>query len=173
MNILDILKQYAERPTDTNTDFDEVSRQVAPDVLGQGIAESFRSDSTPAFGSMVGQLFGNSNGSQRAGLLGQLIQAAGPAVLAGVAGGGFGRILEGLRGAGSNPASPPTVSTSDADRMTPDEVEQLAAAAEKNDPTIIDKVGSYYSAHPEVVKVLGGAALAIALGQIATRMQRR
>jgi uncharacterized membrane protein YeaQ/YmgE (transglycosylase-associated protein family) len=31
---------------------------------------------------------------------------------------------------------------------------------------------AYYAQHPEVVKVLGGAALAIALGQAAMRMKR-
>ena len=49
MDIADILKQYADRPTDTQTDFDEVARQVPPDVLGGGIAQAFRSDQTPDF----------------------------------------------------------------------------------------------------------------------------
>ena len=49
MNIADILKQYADRPTDTETDFDEVARQVSPDVLGSGITQAFRSDQTPPF----------------------------------------------------------------------------------------------------------------------------
>lgn len=35
MNVIDILKQYAERPTDTETDFDEVARQVPPEGLGR------------------------------------------------------------------------------------------------------------------------------------------
>ena len=78
MDIADILKQYADRPTDTQTDFDEVARQVPPDVLGSGIAQAFRSDQTPAFGDMIGSLFGGSNPQQRAGLLGQLISAVGP-----------------------------------------------------------------------------------------------
>ncbi|HSO73404.1 MAG TPA: hypothetical protein VLU47_01080 [Blastocatellia bacterium] len=87
MNVIDILKQYAERPTDTETDFDEVARQVPPEVLGNGIAQAFRSDQTPSFGDMIGNLLGGSNSQQRAGLLNQLIQAVGPAVLSGVAGG--------------------------------------------------------------------------------------
>ena len=57
MNVMDILKQYAERPTDTETDFDEVARQVSPDVLGSGIAQAFRSDQTPSFGDMIGSLW--------------------------------------------------------------------------------------------------------------------
>jgi hypothetical protein len=37
---------------------------------------------------------------------------------------------------------------------------------------VLDRVGVFYSQHPEVVKVLGGAALTIALGQVAKRMKR-
>ena len=81
MDIADILKQYADRPTDTQTDFDEVARQVPPDVLGSGIAQAFRSEQTPEFGNMIGSLFGGSNPQQRAGLLGQLIRSVAPAVL--------------------------------------------------------------------------------------------
>ena len=69
MTLGDILDQYASRPTSTEADFDHVAPQVSPEVLGDGIAEAFRSDQTPAFGNMVGQLFGNSDSSQRAGLL--------------------------------------------------------------------------------------------------------
>ena len=69
MNVMDILKQYAERPTDTETDFDEVARQVSPDVLGSGIAQAFRSDQTPSFGDMIGSLLGGSNPQQRHGLV--------------------------------------------------------------------------------------------------------
>ena len=36
----------------------------------------------------------------------------------------------------------------------------------------MDQIGNFYAKHPEVVKVLGGAALAIALGRIANRTPR-
>lgn len=51
-------------------------------------------------------------------------------------------------------------------------MQEIAVAAEKKDPSVLDKVGAYYAQHPELVKILGGAALAIALGQMATRMKR-
>jgi hypothetical protein len=44
--------------------------------------------------------------------------------------------------------------------------------AEKQDPAIMDRPGAYYAKHPEVVKVLGGTALAFLLGQLAGRMKR-
>jgi hypothetical protein len=117
---------------------------------------------------MVGQLFGGSNPLQRAGLLNQLIRTVGPAVLSSIAGGALGRLAQG-GGAG---APQPEITPSDAAAVTPEQVRDIAIAAQQKDPSVIDKVGSYYAQHPEVVKVLGGAALAIALGQMANRMQR-
>jgi len=167
MNVMDILKQYAERPTDTETDFDEVARQVPPDVLGSGIAQAFRSDQTPSFGDMMGRLLSGSNVQQRTGLLNQLIQAVGPAVLSGVAGGALGRLLQSAQG-----KAQPTLTPSEAEQLTPQQMQEIAVAAEKKDPGVLDRVGAFYAQHPELVKVLGGAALAIALGQVATRMRR-
>ena len=169
MNVMDILKQYAERPTDTETDFDEVARQVSPDVLGSGIAQAFRSDKTPSFGDMIGSLLGGSNVQQRTGLLNQLIQAVGPAVLSGAAGGALGRLLQGLQTKGG---SQPTLTSAETAQLTPQQLKEIAVEAQKKDPTVLDKVGSFYAQHPELVKMLGGAALAIALGQMATRMKR-
>lgn len=171
MNLNDILKQYADRPTDTETDFDEVVRQVSPDVLGSGIAEAFRSDKTPPFGNMIGSLLGGSNSQQRAGLLNQLIGAIGPALLSSIAGGSLGRLLQNAKGAARG-ATQPTLQANDVEQLTPQQVQEIAVAAEKQDPSVLDKVGAYYAQHPEIVKVLGGAALAIALGQMATRMKR-
>lgn len=170
MNVMDILKQYAERPTDTETDFDEVARQVPPDVLGSGIAQAFRSDQTPSFGNMIGSLLSGSNVQQRTGLLNQLIQTVGPAVLSGVAGGALGRIFQSLQGKGGS--GQPTLTPSEAEQLTPQQMQEIAEAAERKDPNVMDKVGAFYAQHPELVKVLGGAALAIALGQVATRMRR-
>jgi hypothetical protein len=163
MNVMDILKSYVDRPTDTQQDFDEVSRDVPQEALGQGLADAFRSDRTPEFGSMVGSLFGGSNPQLRAGLLGQLVSAVGPSLIAGLGSGALGRMLKGRTG---------DIAPEDAAQIDPDEVRELARAAEKQDPAIMDRVGAYYAKHPEVVKVLGGSALAILLGQLAGRMKR-
>ena len=42
MNVMDILRPYVDRPTDTQQDFDEVARQVPADTLGEGLADAFR-----------------------------------------------------------------------------------------------------------------------------------
>jgi len=171
MGLMDILQQYAARPTSTEQDFDEVVGQVPREVLGEGVAHAFRSDATPPFGSLVSQMFGQSNPQLRAGLLNQLIRAVGPAVLAKVAGGalsGFGRMAN----PGAAPDVPPTISPVDAEQVTPEQVREIAEEAQKKDPSVMDRVGGFYAEHPEIVKGLGGAALAIALGQIANRMRR-
>lgn len=165
MNMADILAPYATRPTDTETDFDEVVREAPPELLGGGIADAFRSDRTPAFGDMVGSLFGASNAQQRGGLLGQLISTIGPAVLSGLAGGALGRFADKAR---SNPQAAEAV-THD---LTPLEVKQAAEAAEQNDPGIMDRLGEYYAKNPELLKILGGGALAVILGQMAMRSRR-
>ena len=38
--MMDILKSYTDRPSDTQQDFDEVSRQVPADALGGGLADA-------------------------------------------------------------------------------------------------------------------------------------
>lgn len=161
MSAMDILKSYLDRPTDTHQDFDEVARQVPSDALAGGIADAFRSNRTPDFGQMVSSLFSGSNGQQRSGLLQQLASALGPSLLANVAGGLLGR-LGGQSGGG----------VQSADNVSPDQVREIAAAAEKEDPSVMDRIGAYYAQHPDVVKVLGGTALAVALGHIAGRMKR-
>ena len=157
MNVMDILKQYAERPTDTETDFDEVARQVSPDVLGNGIAQAFRSDKTPSFGDMIGSLLGGSNVQQRTGLLNQLIQAVGPAVLSGVAGGALGRLLQGLQAKGGS--AQPTLTPAETEQLTPQQLKEIAVAAEKKYPTVLDQVGASTHSIPSSSKCSWSCAL--------------
>ena len=99
MGLLDILQQYsdpARAPTDRVEDhFDQVARQSNPRDLGNGVAAAFRSDATPPFGQMIGDLFGRSDPQQRAGILNQIVRSVGAGGLASVAGGVLGRVLGG------------------------------------------------------------------------------
>jgi hypothetical protein len=165
MGLMDILQQYAARPTSTEQDFDEVATQVPQEVLGDGVAQAFRSDQTPPFGNMVGQLFGQGNPQLRAGLIGQLLRAVGPALLSKVAGGALGRFSQ-QNGAAAE------VKPEDITDISADQVREIAEEAEKRDPSILDKVGGMAAKHPEALKILGGAALAIALGRVAQNMKR-
>lgn len=162
MSVMNILQPYIDRPTDTQQDFDDVARQVPQDALAGGLADAFRSDRTPDFGQMVSSLFSGSDSQQRSGLLQQLAGSLGPGVLASVAGGLLARWQQ-AKAQGEQSELP---------ALNPQQIQDVASAAEKQDPSVMDRIGSYYAQHPEVVKVLGGAALAVALGQIANRMKR-
>jgi hypothetical protein len=89
----------------------------------------------------------------------------GPSAGTGQQGGGIGDVLGNiLRGGGA-----PKVTPEAADQITPQEVEEIAREAEKKDPSVIDRISEVYAQQPQLLKVLGGAALAIALGRMAQK----
>jgi hypothetical protein len=200
-----ILDQYSDPSVQADQpqveqDFDHIAQHAEPEMLEQGMSHAFRSDQTPPFGNMVGQMFGQADSGQRAGMLNQLIGALGPAVIGSILGGraggagglgglggltgggsgglgGLGGLLGGLLGGGGNsnagtqqaPQQVPQLTPQDAERLNPQEVQELATQAEQHNPGIIDQMSRYYAQNPQLFKALGGAALAVALGQIAQR----
>lgn len=162
-----ILQQYTggsgQTPGSVHQDFDTVAQHAPPESLANGIVAMFRSDQTPPFAQMVGQLFGNSDGQQRAGLLNRLLSSMGPAALGSLAGSGA---LAGLPGMVANGEQ---VTPEQASSMSPDAVQELAAHAEQQNPSIVDRVGSFYAQHPGVVKTVGAAALSVAMAKILQR----
>src|ERR1700751_768817 len=91
-SVKDVLSQYTSSSTQNNANatehFDQVSQAASPNVIAEGLAAVFHSDQTPAFGNLVGSLFSQSSGEQKAGMLNQLLGSVGPGVLAQLAGGG-------------------------------------------------------------------------------------
>ena len=171
MGLMDILQQYANpkavsNPDNVNEHFDEVSGAAPPEILGQGVGDAFRADSTPSFGEMVRQMFDQSNPQQQAGVLNQLLRSIGPGVLSALGGGILGRMS-----APSN-AGEPQLTPQQASQLTPQQVQEIATQAEQHDPGVLDKIGGFYAQHPQLVKTLGSAALAIALAGVANRMRR-
>jgi methylmalonyl-CoA mutase cobalamin-binding subunit len=63
------------------------------------------------------------------------------------------------------------VTPEQAQQIPAEAVQEIAAQAEKKDPSVIDQVSSFYAEHPTLVKTLGAAALTIALSKIAQRQQ--
>jgi len=147
--------------------FDQVSRAAPSSEIAQGLSAAFRSGQTPPFSQMVSQLFGNSNGGQRAGMLNALISAAGSSGLGSLLGGGAASGLGSLLGGHTT-----TVTPEQAAQVSPEAVQQLAEHAEKSDPSIVDRVSQIYAEHPTLIKTLGGAALTIALAKVAERQGR-
>lgn len=168
MGLMDLLQQYANaQPSQASPDapdhFSEVARNAPPDILRQGIAAAFQSDQTPPFGHMVGQLFGQANQQQQTGMLNQILGALGPGAMAALGGAGLGKLLGGSDGS--------QLSAEQVAQITPQQVRQLAEHAERQDPTIVDKMSGFYAQHPDLVKTIGTAALTIALAKIASHMR--
>jgi len=165
MGLLDILGEYGKSPQpqgDTPAHFDAVAAEASPSSLGSALTSMFRSNSTPPFGQTVGNLFGQSNPQQQAGILNQIIQSLGPAAL-GAAGGVLSRVL-----GAQTPSSGalPTVTPAQASQLSPADVTGLATHAEQANPSIVDTAGSFYAQHPALVKTLGVAALAVVMGHM-------
>lgn len=167
MGILDILKQYADPASapagSVAGHFDQVVRQSSPQDLGNGVAAAFRSDATPPFGQMIGDLFAQSDPSQRAGILNQIVQSIGTGGLASIAGGVLGRVLGPAATTGT---TTPRITPEQASQVSPADAGAIAAHAEKQDSSIIDMAAAFYAQHPTLVKSLGASALAIALGHL-------
>lgn len=164
MGLLDVLSQITQF-TGANADqhFDQAATHASEDQLGAGLSAALRSDQTPPFGQMVGQMFGNSSPEQRAGLLNQVLATLGPAAASALAGGVLGRLLR--------PGQT---------QLTPDQASQVSAAqageiathAEQQRPGIVDEVSGFYAQHASLIKTLGGAALMIALAKMKENASR-
>lgn len=152
--------------------FQQVAQHAPPDLLSQGLAAMFQSDQTPPFGQMAGQLFGQANPNQQAGMLTQLLGGMGPSVLASLMGGSGGGALGGLLGQlGQGGGAPAAITPEQASRLTPQQVQQIASHAEQHSPGIIEMMSNFYAEHPTLVKTVGGAALSIAMAKMAERHQ--
>ena len=165
-----ILQQYlgggaSGNPGRALDDFDQIANSAPQATMAQGVTEALRSDQTPPFPQMVGQLFGHSDPSQRAGMLNQLLSAAGPGLMAALSSGALGNLFRGSQN------DTPQITPEQAATLTPEQVQQIAAQAEQHNPSVVDRVGDFYAQHPTLVKTIGGAALAIVLGRVAEGMR--
>lgn len=144
-------------------DFQRVAENAPRETVAQGVTQALRSDATPPFPQMASQMFDQGNPQQRAGMLNQILSTVGPQILASLGGGALG----GLLGGGQTHVTPEQAS-----QVSPEQFQEIAAKAEQHNPGIVDRMGDFYSQHPDLFKAIGGAALAIALGHIAQSRQQ-
>lgn len=164
-NVLQKYSQTSQPPAgdDVAEHYHEVAQAAPPADLAGGLAAMFQSDQTPPFPQMIGQLFSNSNGAQRASLLNTLLSS-------GAASGILSQLASSASvslpaGAGSTAPITPEVAA----QIPPAAVEQAAAQVQQHDPSIIDRVSEIYAKHPTLVKTLGAVAMSIALSHFANR----
>ncbi len=162
MGLMDIL-QNAMNSNEPEKHFDEVAQNTSRDQMGAGIAGAMRSDQTPPFGSMVGQLFGHSSSTQQAGVLNQILGALGPAAMGSMGGGLLGKLLQ----PGQTQISPEQAS-----QLSPAQVTEIATHAEQAQPGVVDQVGNFYAEHSGLLKMLGGTALLVAMAKIKENASR-
>ena len=156
MGLLDLLAQ-AVGGANPAQQFGQVTQDAPSDVLAKGLSAAFGSDQTPAIGNMVGQLFGQSNGSQQAGMLNQLMGALGPMAMASLAGGVLGNVMR----PGQSQITP-----DQAAQLSPNQVEALVNHANEAHPGIADQLGGFYAQHRGLVNTLGGLAATIAMSKM-------
>ena len=145
-------------PSTVNEDYDVVAKNAPPQAMAQSLNHTFNADETPPFGQMVSQLFGRSNGQQKAGLLNTLLGAVGDASGASTSPALAG-ILGRLRGG--------SVSPNQADQIPAEHVQQIAEHAEQHNPAVVEQVSNFYAQHPQLIKTLGAAALTVFMARLA------
>ena len=153
MGLMDMLTQAVSGGGGAQQ-FDQIAQNAPSDVLAKGLSAAFASDQTPAIGNMVGQLFGQSNGAQQAGMLNQLIGALGPGVMAGLAGGVLGRVMS----PGQTQITPEQAS-----QLTPQQVQDVVNHANEVHPGVADQLGQFYAQHRGLINTLGGIAATVAM----------
>ncbi len=165
--ISNVLQNYTQdRPDASSEDverhYDQVAQAAPPSDLASGLSGMFRSDSTAPFGQLISQLFSQSNGNQRADILNTLLAS----------GAASGLLAQLARSAGINLGAAGNggqVTPEEAARVSPEIVEQVAAQAEKQDPSIIERASQFYAQHPMLVKSLGAVAMSMFMSHIANR----
>jgi hypothetical protein len=144
---------------DIHSAFDQVASAVPHGDLSGALSHVFNSDQTPPFEQMLGGLFGQSSPDQKAAILNQVLSSLGPSagsVLGGLGGtGGLASVLQGG-----------TVSATQAQQISPQVVEAIAAKARQINPGIVDAVSSFYAKNPQLVKAIGAGALALLMSRL-------
>ena len=155
MGLMDMLNQALGNQQGAAQQFNQVAQNAPPDVLAKGLAEAFRSDKTPDIGSMVSQMFGQSNGTQQAGMLNQLLGTLGPGLMASLAGGTLGNVMK----PGQTQITP-----SQASQLTPEQVQDVVNHANEVHPGgVADQLGQFYPQHRGLINTLGGVAATVAM----------
>jgi hypothetical protein len=166
-SLMDLLNQalnQGQAKTVNPTDFERVADNATRSQLGSGVAEAFRSDQTPPMGDMVSSLFGQSDGSQRAGALNKIITALGPVVVAGLASGALSKVLK----PGQTQITP-----AQAKEISPEVLRDVVTEAQAKKPELADQLGAFYAQHSGLIKTLGAGALLVALVKMKQDMAKR
>src|SRR5262249_30230400 len=138
--IADITVNESAQPPKTQTAGASVSG-APPNAVAGGISQAFRSDQTPPFPEMLANLFSHCDPNQRAGVLNQLLSSIGPGTLTALP--GMASLSSLFRGGCIRPEQ--------AGQVSPGQVQQMAAHAERENPSVVDQISSFYAQYPQVM----------------------
>lgn len=154
-------------PSSVDADFDRFSQMAPSSTVSEGLAEAFRSRQTPPFASMLSQLFDRSSSNHKSNVLNTLVATLGPALVSQIlARHGATRAANELQNGRT------TISPDVAEQIPANSIEDVAAEAERKDPSIVDRISKFYADQPAIVKTLGGLALTVAMAKIAQRQSQ-
>lgn len=148
-----------------DNDFDRVAEKIPQQSVADGVTEALRSEQTPPFPELIGQLFGRSDPQQRADMLNQLIAGINPSLLSSLAGGILGSLF-------AKNESGTKITAEQARQVSTNAVQEIAQRAEQHNPNVVEQMGEFYAQHAGLIKTLGGAALAVVLKRIAQAHSR-
>ena len=153
MGLMDMLSQ-ALGSGNGAPQFNQIAQNAPSDVLAKGLSAAFGSEQTPPIGNMAGQLFGQSTSAQQAGMLNQLMGLLGPGVMAGLAGGVLGKVM--------NPGQT-QITPEQASQLSPQQVQDVVNHANELHPGVADQLGQFYAQHRGLINTLGGIAATVAM----------
>ena len=163
MGIMDMLDQALGGQKGA-AQFGQIAQNAPDDALAKGLSAAFASNQTPDIGSMVSQLFGQSSGTQQAGMLNQLLGTLGPGLMAGLAGGTLGSVMS----PGQTQITP-----SQAAKLSPQQVQDVVNHANDAHPGgVADQLGEFYAQHRTLINTLGGVAATVAMMKMKDHMSQ-
>lgn len=166
-DVSSVLQQYAAETGVYSTekverDFVRVTKELSAEHVTNGLSEALRSEQTPPFDQVVGQSFEQGDDEQRAGMLNQLLDGAGPSVVKPLVENGVPH--DALK---CSEKQEPAVSPELAGQLHPELVQQVAREAHQENPEVIDKMSNFYAEDPALVTTLGGGTLSVVMSKIA------
>ena len=117
------------------------------------------------------------------GILGRVLGGQGAMGSMGGGMGGLGGILGSLGGLAGGPASAspmggtlpagmPHVTPEQAAQITPEQMREIAAQAQQQQPGVVEQLSGFAARNPQLVKVLGGVAMALIASRMSQRIRR-
>ena len=138
-------------------DFSDVVQRSPEEAIAQAMTATFRTDENASFAPIVADLFLYSDAELRVGLLNILMRYVGRDTI---------RVLSNAGLFGLDPDSR-QVYEETATQLSPEAIGIIAAEAEQQDSSVVDKVSALYAQHTAVVSKLGAPVVATVLAQIA------